>query len=132
MVKYLSAAWFGQLDDRADSVVIPSSEGVPTGEKPLVLRQIVTGGPDGDVRYDVVVRDGHSTIDPTASADADLIFTSDYATASAIGSGRLSTQAALSAGRLRVSGDVTVLAASSGVVATDDPIPAELRAATEY
>jgi hypothetical protein len=133
MVKYLSAAWFDQLRDHADPVGAPAPGLTDTGEdRTLVLRQIVTGGPDGDVRYDVVIKGGRSTVARSGSAHADLTFTSDYATASAIGSGRLSTQAALSAGRLRVRGDVTVLAARAGDVGTLDPVPAELRAATEY
>jgi hypothetical protein len=133
MVKYLSTAWFEQLRNHADRPVAPSPAQAKSDDgRTLVLRQIVTGGPEGDVVYDVVFAGGRARVDPSGSAEADLTFTSDYATASAIGSGRLSTQAALSAGRLSVRGDVTVLATGAGDVSAADPVPAELRAATEY
>ena len=133
VVKYLSAAWFQRVsEDTAGSDASGAGGGLTPDGQPLVLRQVVTDTPDGDVRYDVVISDGRAVIDPSVSARADLTFTSDYATASAIAAGRLSTQAALAAGRLRVRGDVTVLAAQVGTVAALDPVPAWLRAATEY
>jgi putative sterol carrier protein len=127
MVRYLSAAWFERLSEVAPELVAPRA-----GEPSLVLRQVITEGPEGDVSYEVVVADGKARIDQAPGTPADLTFTSDYRTASAIAAGELSTQAALAAGRLKVSGDVTVLATRSGDVSGLDAIPAELRAVTEY
>jgi hypothetical protein len=125
MARYLSAAWFGRLGDGAPAAV-------PAGPDSLVLRQVVTGGPDGDVTYDVIVAGGTARIEMPATATPDLTFTSDYPTAAGIASGEFSTQAALAAGRLRVGGDVAILSTRAGEVAGLDPVPADLRADTEF
>ncbi len=128
MVRYLSAAWFERLRQHTERLDAP-----PAGPGPaLVLRQVVTDTPEGEVRYDVTVAGGRSAIDRATSAPADLTFTSDFATATAIASGRTSTYAALSDGRLRVRGDVTVLTRSDDGIAAIDPLPAGLRAETEF
>jgi hypothetical protein len=131
MVRYLSAAWFQRLTEQRVAPAAGSAT-IPDALPPLVLRQVVLGGPDGEVRYDVVVHDGRATIDPDLSAPADLTFTSDYATAAAIAAGRLSTHAALSDGLLRIGGDATLLTRRGTEVVTVDPVPAGLRAETEY
>ncbi|HEY1734535.1 MAG TPA: SCP2 sterol-binding domain-containing protein [Acidimicrobiales bacterium] len=152
-MRYLSAEWFEWLREHAASPAAPGETVGPDGTAgadgtagsderdapggsapagPLVLRQVVTGGPDGDVRYDVVVSGEHAVIDPAAAARADLTFTSDYDTAAAIASGRMSTHAALSDGRLRVSGNAATLAERAGDISAIDPVPARLRAETEY
>jgi hypothetical protein len=136
MVKYLSAAWFDRL--RHTEPV-----GAPDGPGALVLRHRLraadNGGPDdvdpgdaGDWDYDVVVSAGRAVIRHPVHGQADLTFTSDYQTAAAIAAGRLSTRAALAEGRLRVGGDVGVLARRAVDVSGLDPMPAGLRAETEF
>lgn len=94
----MSPAWFALL--AAD----PDAE---AGGADVVLQQVVRGTPDGEVRYQVSVRDDQATIHQGSPAEADMTFSSDYQTAVAIAAGRLSTEAALSRGLIRISGNLT-------------------------
>lgn len=123
MSRFLSAQWFDDLR-RAQ----PESVGPPT----ITLQQVVTGTPDGEVRYQVLVSDGGARIERGSVAPPDMTFTSDYATASAVASGRLSVQAALSAGKIRVGGDTARMAANQPLLAGMDPVPEVVRAATTW
>lgn len=136
MVKYLSAAWFDRLR-HTEPVSAPEGPGA------LVLRHRLrdpdNGDPAGvdpagvgDCDYDVVVTAGQAVIRHPVHGQADLTFTSDYQTAADIAAGRLSTRAALAEGRLRVGGDVGVLARRVADVSGLDPMPAGLRAETEF
>jgi hypothetical protein len=82
--------------------------------------------------YDVVIAAGRAVIRHPVVGRADLTFTSDYPTAAAIAAGTLSTRAALAEGRLRVAGDVGILSRRASDVAGLDPVPAGLRAETEF
>jgi alkyl sulfatase BDS1-like metallo-beta-lactamase superfamily hydrolase len=124
MARFLSAAWFQQVQREQ-----PAG---PAGRPALTLQQVVTGTPDGEVRYQVVVADGRATVRPGSSPTPDMTFTSDYATATAIARGRLSVQAALSAGRIRVGGDTARLAEHQPLLGNLDPLPAALRADTSW
>lgn len=98
-----------------------------------MLRQVVRGTPEGtSVHYDVVVADGAATLWRAASRPPDVTVTSNYATASAVASGRLSTFAALAAGELTVSGDMAALVSAAAGAAGLDPLPANLRSDTEF
>jgi hypothetical protein len=145
MVRYLSSAWFDRLREHAETFVAPGPNlpaaapvpARPADEEPLVLRHVLRGdnGPeqtDGGGDYDVVIAGGGATIRHPTSGRADLTFTTDYPTAAAIAAGRLSTHAALAEGRLQVAGDVGIVARRSADVAGLDPVPAALRAETEF
>jgi hypothetical protein len=132
MARFLSAAWFvdlaqarpgGGADDRrhgADSVA------------GLVVQQIVTDSPDGEVRYWVRVDGRDATVWPGQAERADVTFTEDYGTAAAIARGELSTQAALLAGRIRVAGDLSTLAARQDGLTDLDVLPPTVRAGTTF
>ena len=125
MARYLSPEWFEEVARLA-----PAGSGGPAL---LTLEQVVTGGPDGDVRYQVVLDASGARIARTGGErGADVTFTSDWATASAIASGRLSVQAALGAGRVRVGGDLSALAAHQERLAGADPVPPAVRGATSW
>lgn len=130
MVRFLSPAWFELV---ADQQAPPAPErGGGDAPAPLVLQQVVTGTPDGEVCYQVVVGAGRTSIAPGRAAEPDVTFTSDWPTATAIAQGALSTQAALLDGRIRISGTMAPLAARAGELAALDPVPAPVRAATTY
>lgn len=122
MERFLSAAWFDRVACAAD----------PAAELPdAVLQQVVTGAPEGEVRYQVIIRGGRATILKGSPGEADMTFTSDYNTATAIASGTLSTEAALSKGRIRVSGNLSCLDGHSEALAGLDPM-ASARAETLF
>ena len=97
MTRFLSAEWF-------DEVAGPDPEPVL-----LTIRQVVTGGPDGDVRYAVRIGEAGVAVVPGDPADADVTFTESWETALAIHGGELAPQQAFADGRLVVDGDIRLL-----------------------
>jgi len=121
VASFLSGAWFEELEAAS-----PSAGGA------LVLQHVVTGSPDGDVCYHLLVGDGQARIVRGRAVHPHVTFTEDYATAAGIASGRLSAPAALLAGRIRVAGDMAQLISRQGDLAVADPVPSAVRAATSY
>ena len=136
MARFLSAEWFA---DVARSAPAEAGGSASTGAEPsLVLEQVVHDTPEGEVRYRVVLNEGSARIEPaTAPANGadlppDLTILSDWATASALAQGRLSAQAALMAGRLRIRGSLARLSNWSAGLAGVDPVPPDVRQRTTY
>jgi hypothetical protein len=138
VARFLSAAWFEEIETAR-----PGGSGETAGprhgadpEDRLVLRQVVTGTPDGRVSYLVVVEGGQARVERSAGSPGDgdiqLTITCDWPTATAIAQGVLSTQRALMEGRLRVRGSPTALLARGRQLANIDPLPAEVRQNTTY
>jgi SCP-2 sterol transfer family len=131
MARFLSAAWF----DEIESASTPRS-GNPDSDERLVMEQVVTGTPDGEVTYLVVVEGKRARVvrpSPDGyAAEVELTITCDWPTAAAIAQGHLSTQMALMQGRLRVRGSPTALLQRSAQLAGLDPIPNTIRKNTTY
>jgi putative sterol carrier protein len=119
----LSDAWFNE---------IAAGTPPPADEPVAVLQQIVTGGPDGEVRYHVIVAGGRAVLVPGPASAPDATFTEDYATAAAIARGELTTPAALLSGHIQVAGNMATLSARQGDLAGMDPVPPAVRAGTTY
>ena len=98
----------------------------------MILEQVVTGTPAGDVRYQVVVAAGRAVVTRGRAGSPDATFTEDYPTAVAVARGELTTQAALLAGRIVVGGNMATLSASQDDLAGLEPIPAAVRAETTF
>lgn len=97
------------------------------------IRQRVTGGPDGDVEYTVVVGDSGARFEPgPGGGPADVELTTDYDTAAAISQGRLSPASAFAAGRLRMGGAVGSLVAHQEAFAGMGRLLAGVAEATTY
>ncbi|HEX4865088.1 MAG TPA: SCP2 sterol-binding domain-containing protein [Acidimicrobiales bacterium] len=141
MPRFLSAEWFDAIRVHAghhqpgdkDPAQPPHSLHGPHPDR-LVLEQVVTGSPEGNVRYFVVVENGNARlVEPGfARQVADLTITTDWDTATAMARGELATQAALMQGKLRVRGNLTKLAGRAGELAGLDPIPEAIRKVTTY
>jgi putative sterol carrier protein len=100
MARFLSAEWMAMAREKAGS----------TTERPGVsarLQHVVTGGPDGDVRYFAVIEDGR-TLEQSLGDDPDaqVTMTSTYADSVRIARGELDANAALMQGRVKVAGDM--------------------------
>jgi hypothetical protein len=128
VARFLSPEWFAQMAAAAGE-----SEGLRDAASGLDLRvrQVVRGGPDGDVAYTVRMADGAVTVLPD-DGPGDLDVVSDYVTAAAISQGALSPAAAFASGRLKLAGSVGVLAGHAGVLSGLGDVFGSLRAATEY
>ncbi len=98
----------------------------------LVVQEVVTGGPDGDVRYVVAIDHGRTDVHPGDHPAPDVTFVVDWDTAVAVATGSTSTQDAFTTGRLQVRGDMGVLLRHGTALAGLDAVFAEVRAATTY
>jgi putative sterol carrier protein len=101
-----------------------------TPGRDLRVRQRVTGGPDGDVEYVLVLAGGDVGFESVGPADVEL--TTDYDTAAAISQGLLSPAAAFASGRLRVGGAVSSLVAHQDAFAGIGKLLAGVAEATTY
>jgi putative sterol carrier protein len=125
MAQYLSPEWIDELHQAlsADAAVRQA-----TADVALTVQQVVTGGPDGDVAWHVVVDHGTVAVRPGTTDDADVTFRQDRDTARKVAAGELSAQAAFMIGLLTVTGDVGQLiehqAAFTGIDAATDAVRA--------
>ena len=137
MARFLSSEWLAQLAAAAgeSQPLRDSASGVDVS-----IRQLVRGGPDGDVAYTVRLARGTVTV-VRGDDPGDVEVVSDYATAAAISRGDLSPAAAFASGRLKLGGNVATLAGLRGPNADGSHAGAlsglgdlfvSLRATTEY
>ena len=123
MARYLSEDWFAEV--AADTPA-------PAESPDVVLHQIVTDSPDGEVRYQVIVAGGRAVLTRGQTLEPDATFTAGYATATAIARGELTTQAALLDGQIHVAGDMATLSSRQEALSGLDPVPPAIRAATTF
>jgi putative sterol carrier protein len=121
---FLSQEWFDELP----------AAGNERGKPDLIVEVAVSGAPQGDVRYQVVVRGEHAAVvyREEGFRPAQVEMKSDYATMAGIASGRLSPLDALSAGQARVSGDIAALSSRQSTLLGLDMVPATTRAGTTF
>jgi hypothetical protein len=141
VARFLSPEWFGEVarhshDPHGQDRRSPNSPAESPDQPLLVLEQVVRDGPDGDVRYRVVVTEGGAYIEPPSNLDfrpaPDLTIACDWSTATGLAQGTLSSQAALMAGRLRVSGNLARLSGQAAHLVGLDPVPESVRRQTTY
>ena len=128
MAKFLSQEWHEETKRLA--------EGQP--ERPGAtarMQYVVTGGPDGDVRYYWVLENGQlleSTLGDLE--DAEITLTQSYEDAVAIQQGELDANAAFMQGRVKVTGNMAKLMTLLPI--TNSPeykqLQNEIREITEY
>ena len=129
MPRYLTREW---LDAAQRAVEDDTTLADATKDVRLTVQQMVTGGPDGDVAYHVVVDNGAVRVLGGEASDATVTFIQAWDTATAIGRGDLSAQGAFMTGRIRVRGDLPKLVEHDNVFGNVDDVFAELRAQTTY
>ena len=138
VARFLSAEWFAQLEHSAGDVRAARPFGgqahEPVPPSGLVIEIAVANGPEGELRYELVVEGemAMARAGGTARQQPQVRLVSDYATISGIASGRLSASDALAAGRAKLSGDTAALFALAGGLAGLDLLPPALRAATSF
>ena len=149
MPRFLSAEWVDQFNAALAGVDLTGAQGttsVAAAQRPFAVAQQVTGGPDGPVGTLLRVDGGTVTLvltGDTGSApgapeaavrgpSADVTIALRYEDAVAMSKGQLDPATALGAGRVRVRGDLSVLAAGQAVLAAAGANLASLSAATTY
>lgn len=129
MPRYLSPQWFEEVN----AATRPEGQAADTtGAARLTLQQVVTGAPEGEVRYWVRVRDGSVEAGLGEAAEADATVSQSYDTAVAVVTGQLSVQAALMAGRIRLSGRISALVDQHEALEGIDAAFADVRRRTTY
>jgi predicted lipid carrier protein YhbT len=97
---FLSDAWF-ELH-RSLGAELPERPGATAR-----VQHVVTGGPDGEVRYVHTVVDGRTTAFAAGSDDtADVTFTNTYADAQSLARGELDPPVLFMQGRTKMAGDM--------------------------
>ena len=102
MTAYLSTDW---LDEACD----PAAEALAATGASATIGRIVTGAPDGELRYTARIGDGAVAYEPGVDDEVDLSLTDTYANAVAILVGDADANALFMRGRTKVSGSTGVL-----------------------
>lgn len=99
------------------------------------LQYVVTGGPEGDVRYHQVVESGRLVSSVAGNdEDADAILTTTWADSVAIAKGDLDANAAFMQGKVKVVGDIGRVMALIGFTQSPEyrVVAARLDSQTDY
>ncbi|MCP5028358.1 MAG: hypothetical protein GY929_18940 [Actinomycetia bacterium] len=107
-MRYLSDEWFRAADQLVRSDAMLAGLGLAA---PVALGYRITGGPDGDCRWRIVLDNDRSRVE-TRSGDherADVEFTQSWGIAVAIAQGHQNAAAAFLAGAVTVAGDRQLL-----------------------
>ena len=100
MVKYLSPEWMALTKELAAD--FPETPGATAR-----LQYVITGGPDGEVRYHHVIDNGH-TVEHALGDDpeAEVTLTSSYEDKMKVDKGELDANAAFMQGRVKITGNI--------------------------
>ena len=128
MAKYLSAEWMAMAKEKAQT--FPEKPGASAR-----MQNVVTGGPDGDIRYYTIIENG-KTIEQQLGDDpqADVTMTSTYEDSVKMAQGELDANAAFMQGRVKVSGNMGKVMALMPLTQSPEykSIQDEIRASTEF
>ncbi len=128
VVRYLSAEWLEAVTEAGASEVVRQA----AANLQLTVQQVVTDGPDGDLRYVIRVADGRLVATAGDVSRPDVTITADHGTAVAVATGRLSLPTAFMTGRVKVKGDPSAVVQGSAALAAVASALGHLRATTTY
>lgn len=128
MAKYLTQEWLDESRELAKDQ--PERAGASAK-----MQYVVTGGPDGDVKYYWVLENGKLLESQLGEiADADFTMTSTYDDSVAIAKGTLDANAAFMQGKMKVAGNTGKLMALMPLTMSPEykELQEKIRAITEY
>ncbi|HWF22489.1 MAG TPA: SCP2 sterol-binding domain-containing protein [Acidimicrobiales bacterium] len=140
MPRFLSSEWVDAFDAALSDVVLPDlgeDAGIAASGGRFTVAQNVHGGPDGEVTLLLTVDAGSlrmALVDAGNSSNPrpDVTIVVSYQDAAALSTGELRAADAITAGRIRVRGDLSVLAAGQAMLVAAQPHIQSLAAATTY
>ena len=140
MPRFLSPEWAAAFDAALAGVTVPppgDDAGLAAADGRFTVVQEVRGVPDGDVTVVLRAADGslHVSVEPgigQAEAHGDVAIALTYEDAVLLSRGELAAAEALTAGRIRVRGDLSVLVAGQQMLAAAQPHVQALAADTTY
>ena len=128
MPKFLSQEWMERAKELAAD--FPETPGAT-----VRLQQVVTGAPEGEVKYYRVIDNG-KTLEQTLGEDteAEVTLTNSYEDAVKVMKGELDANAAFMQGRVKVTGNMAKIMSLIPLTAKPEyrQIEEKLRAETEY
>jgi len=140
--RFLTPAWVEAFNAALADVRLPApgpDAGLAAADGRFTVAQEVRGTPDGDVRLVLHTADGSLALeleplepDHGRAGEADVTIALDYADAADLARGGLSPAEALNAGRIRVRGDLSVLAAGQELLEAARAHTQDLDAATTF
>ena len=122
-VKYLSEEWATSV---TDALCRSNDFQSAAAGKSVRIQQVVTGAPQGEVRYFFNLVDGEPNIALGELPDAEATITQDYPTAVGIDKGELHATAAFMQGRVKISGNMMKLMQLQNVIGTVPAAVSEL------
>jgi putative sterol carrier protein len=128
MPKYLSQEWLDETRVLAEDQ--PERPGASAQ-----LQYVVTGGPDGDVKYYWILQDGKLIESALGNApEADFTLTRTYEDSVKVQNGELDSNAAFMQGRMKVAGNMTKFMALLPLTSSPEylALQAKVRAITQY
>lgn len=119
MARFMSAEWVGEVQK-----ALGASDAVSGATKSAkaVVQQIITGGPDGEIKYFIKIDAGQVEVGLGEAEGAAFVLTSDYETAAKINRGESNGQAAMMAGKLKFKGDMMKVMSLQGPIQTIDSV----------
>ncbi len=135
MIRFLSPQWITAFNEALAEVSIapPGPDaGLAVRDGRFTMGQVVTGGPDGDVGVTLRVVEGRVTMTEGEASDAAVTIRLTWADALSMAAGELAPAEAIAAGRVRVRGDLSVLAEAQAVLGAVQEQLQKLRDVTEY
>ena len=123
---YLSPEWFDEMQAAASAHTTTASA------KKVSLRETIKDTPFGDVSYVMTIGDDGIDIDTSSEEVADVTFTQDYETATALHRQETTTQEVFFAGKVKVSGHLNALLDNSDLLQGVAPVFADVRERTTY
>jgi SCP-2 sterol transfer family len=135
LARFLSPGWIAAFNDAVRDVALPPSrpdDGVVAGGGTYAWSQVVSGGAEGEIAVTLRVVDGHLAMEAGVAADTDVTIRIGWDDAHALALGTLAPAEAIASGRVRVRGDLAVLAAGQDVLTALAPRLAALHAVTTY
>jgi putative sterol carrier protein len=139
--RFLSPEWAEAFDAALHGVTVPGpgeDAGLAAVGGAFTVVQEVRGTPDGDLTVVLRVESGslHLSLQPgvggTDAVRGDVAISLSYEDAASLSKGELVAADALTEGRIRVRGDLSVLVASQQMLASAQPYLESLTATTTY
>jgi hypothetical protein len=110
VVEFLSQEWFDQLVAEVGGDASSGDPGDPGPEVSMLVQNVVTGGPNGDVSFWTKIERGRTVEVGQGEVDKpDLTLTAAYEDAERQAAGEVEPSAAYMQGRLKAEGDMTKL-----------------------
>jgi putative sterol carrier protein len=128
MPKYLSQEWLDET--RVLAAGQPERPGASAQ-----LQYVVTGGPDGDVKYYWILQDGKLIESALGNApEADFTLTRTYEDSVKVQNGELDSNAAFMQGRMKVAGNMTKFMALLPLTSSPEyqKLQTKVREVTQY